>query len=361
MRSLIAASLLTATLPALAAAQGVRDLAVIMAPNTAAYALGAGAGKRTIVQSSLPIVLSLPVNERLTVDLTTAYASSDVMENGQSLSGIRGLTDTQLRGTFTLGDRFVVFTMGLNLPTGQYTIPEGQQLAAGQIGNDFLNFPVSSMGNGLSGTGGVALARTVGSWNLGAGVSMRKSTRFTAYVSEGTDLRFTPADEYRVNLGVDRPVGAGQVQFGVTYAAFGADDAEGTTYSTGDRIIASGAWNFPVRSSTVFLSGWNLFRLEGAQFNGVAPKENVLNLNGGVSFSAGETLIQPNLEMRLWQVDGAKAGNLLNAGLRARFTLGRFMLIPAGGYAIGTTYSPTDSEDREDVTGYRASLTIRWN
>mgnify|MGYP001764816552 CR=1 FL=1 len=359
IRPFLAASLLAAG-ASLAGAQGLSSAAVIVSPTVASYSIGTGATKRTVTQTAVPLVFSMPVGERFSLDVTTAYATSDVTANGSTQSSINGLTDTQVRGSFSLGERNVVFTVGLNLPTGQYTIPEGQQEAAGQIGNDFLNMPISSMGNGLAGTGGVAIARTLGAWNLGAGASFRKSTEFAAFSVSSAELRFTPADEYRVNIGLDRPVGDGQVQFGVSYSAFGEDLADTTTYSTGDRLIASGAWNFPVRSANVFLSGWNLFRMEGEQFGGAAPKENLANLSAGVSFSAREVLIQPTVEMRLWQIDGVKAGNLFNGGVRMRFGVGGFSVIPAVGYAIGNIYSTADGS-ATDVTGYRGALTIRWN
>lgn len=359
-RTFITASLL-ALVPALAPAQGLGDMGVIVAPHSTLYTIKSPAGgKRSVSQTAIPLVLTLPVNERLSVDLTTAYAVTDVLADGNSVSSIKGLTDTQLRGNFSLGDRLVVFTVGLNLPTGQYTIPEISQEAAGQIGNDFLGYPISSMGNGFAGTGGVAFARAIGSWNLGAGASIRKSTEFAAFSVSNAEYRFTPADEYRLNLGLDRPVGDGQVNFGLSYSAFGEDIADTTSYSTGDRLIVSGSYSFPVRNSTVFLSGWNLYRLEGQQLGGDAPNENVLNLAGGVSFTAREVLIQPNLEMRLWQVGGVKAGNLVNAGVRLRFSAGNFSFYPSVGFSMGNLFSLQDGSS-DDVTGLRSSLTIRWN
>jgi len=358
-RTLVLASLLA--LPALAGAQGLGDAAVILAPHSTLYTIKSpGGAERSVAQTAIPLVFVLPVNQRLSVDISTAYAVTDVIADGNSVSSIKGLTDTQVRGSFSFGERMLVLTVGLNLPTGQYTIPEGQQEAAGQIGNDFLNYPISSMGNGFAGTGGVAYARTLGDWNLGLGASMRKSTEFAAFSVAAAEFRFTPADEYRLNLGLDRPVGDGQVQFGLSYSAFGNDFADTTSYSTGDRIIASGSWSFPVRSATAFLSGWNLYRLEGQQLGGAAPNENVANINAGLSFTAREVLIQPNLEMRLWQVGGVRAGNLINTGVRLRFGFGNFSFYPSVGYSIGSLYSLTNSSS-DDVTGIRSSLTIRWN
>ena len=359
-RTLIAASLLTLSLPALGRAQGAGDMAVIVAPHLTSYVLGSGAAKRTVSQMSVPIVLLFPATERLSFDLSTAFATTDVKVGGASSSKISGLTDTQIRGNYILGERMLVFTVGLNLPTGQYTIPEEQAEAAGQIGNDFLNYPISSMGNGLAGTGGIAFAKALGSWNLGAGASFRKSTEFAAFNTPTGEYRFTPADEIKINVGLDRPVGDGQVQLGTSFSAFGDDVADATTYSTGNRLITSGSWSFPVRSTQVFLSAWDLYRMEGQKLGGDAPNENVANINAGVSFTAKEVLIQPNLELRLWQAGGVKAGNMINTGVRLRFQAGAFTLVPQVGFSTGNLYNPANGV-ATSVTGLRGALTIRWN
>ena len=360
MRILIAATVLAVALPTLATAQGMRDAAVIIAPQMTNYTIGTGASKRTISQTAIPIVFVLPFTDRFSMDVTTAYAISDVTSGGASVSKINGLTDTQVRANISVGSDAVIFTVGLNLPTGQYTIPPEQQDAAGQIGNDFLNYPVSSMGNGFAGTGGIAFARPVGSWNVGAGASVRKSTEFAAFEVSSAEYRFTPADEFRLRLSMDRPVGQGQVDFGLSYSAFGEDVADTTSYSTGDRLIATGSWSFPVRSANLFLSGWNLYRMEGQRLGGVSPKENVANISAGLSFTVKQVVVQPNIETRLWQVDGARAGNLVNLGMRLRVDAGKFTLYPSAGYSIGTLYSTVDGTGT-DVTGVRGSLTLRWN
>ena len=360
IRTFAVGALLAVTLPSLAPAQGLGSLSVVVAPHSSSYAIGTGGAKTTVAQTAIPFVLSLPFTERFTMDITTAYAITDVISGGRSTSSIKGLTDTQVRGNYSFADQTVIFTFGLNLPTGQYTIPAGQAAAAGQIGNDFLSYPISSMGNGLAGTGGIAFARAMGAWNLGAGASMRKSTAFAAFGDATSEFRFTPADEYRLNLGLDRPVGDGQLQFGLSFSAFGEDLADTTSYSTGDRLIASGAWSFPVGNTSVALSGWNLFRMAGQQYAGDAPKENIASLNAGVSITARAVLIQPNVEMRLWQIGGVKAGNMFNTGVRLRFNAGNFGLFPSLGYSIGNLYD-TGSGVATDVTGIRGSLTVRWN
>lgn len=357
MRRLLALPLLA--IPGLVHAQGWRESAIIFAPHSTSYTLGSGASERMIAQTALPFVLVIPFTDRFSMDITAAYAVSDVIRGGASVSAIKGLTDTQLRANFSLTDQNLVFTAGVNLPTGQYTIPDAQQEAAGQIGNDFLNFPISSMGNGFGGTGGVAYARTLGTWNLGLGGSFRKSAEFSAFSVNNSDFRFQPADEFRFRVGLDRPVGEGQASFGLSYSAFGEDLADTTTYSTGDRIVATASWSFPVGGADLFLSGWNLYRMSGEQLGEAAPTENVLNLNASLSLDVKDIIVQPTVETRLWQSGGVRAGNMFNLGVRVRFGIGSFSLYPQVGYSFGTIYSTSDPSS-SDVTGLRGSLTIRY-
>lgn len=342
------------------AAQWYENASVLTAPTFTALTFGSGVGARTVSQLALPVVLLLPFGEKFSMDVSTAFASSSVKQGDSTSSEISGLTDTQIRANYRIGSDNVLLTVGINLPTGQYSVPEEQQEAAGQIGNDFLYYPISSMGNGLAMTGGVAFARPAGNWNFGVGASGRKSTEFAAFAVASEDFRFTPADEYRLSLNADRPVGDGALSFGLTYSVFGEDIADTTTYSTGDRLIATMGWNFPVKGADVFLSGWNLYRMEGEILGAEAPAENVINLSGAVSIPMGELIVQPSVETRLWQAGGARAGNLINAGLRIRIPVGSLGLFPQVGYSVGNVYSVSDGSATK-VSGLRASLTLRIN
>jgi hypothetical protein len=344
-----------------AAAQLLQEMAVITTPSFTQLTFGSGDGKRTVSQFALPVVVVLPFGERLSVDVSTAFATSSVTLGDSTTSEIAGLTDTQIRANFRLASDQVLLTAGLNIPTGQYGVPVDEQEAAGQIGNDFLYYPISSMGNGLAATAGVAYARPMGAWNVGVGASARVSTEFAAFEDDtDAEVRFTPADEYRLQLNTDRPVGDGAVSLGLTYSAFGSDLASGTTYSTGDRLIATAGWNFPWKGNDVFLSAWNLYRLEGEILTADAPAENVFNISGAVSIPVREYLVQPSVETRLWQVGGVRAGRLVNLGVRMRIPVGTLGLFPSVGYSIGTVFSTADGSGT-DVSGLRASLTLRVN
>jgi hypothetical protein len=343
------------TLPVVAQAQGFGDASWRLTPQYVGYTFEQGGTKTTVTELAIPLAYLLPITDRFTLDISTAYANSRV-ESGSASSTISGLTDTQLRLNYTFGLDAVVLTAGVNLPTGQYEVSEDKIAAAGQIGNDFLAFPVSSFGNGMAGTGGVAVARSLGEWNLGLGASFRKSAEFGAFQQNNDVLRFQPADEARLRVGLDRAAFGGRVVLGMVYSAFGQDIAGPTTYSTGDRVIGQAAFDVPVGAAQLFVSGWYLHRVEGEQVGGTAPPEGISNISAALGFTVGGLFLEPNVEGRFWTIDGATAGTLMYGGLRTRFNLGPLTVYPSASYGMG---SLEGTGATTDVTGFKGGLTIR--
>ena len=358
MRTRLLSLALLAVTAAPLAAQDPSSTAVILDPQYVSYQLGTGATARTISQLGVPFAVIIPFSDRFNIDISSSYANSQVKVPGQATSTISGLTDAQVRGNLTVGDNAAVFTLGVNLPTGQYKVPDGQQAAAGQIGNDFLIYPVTSMGNGLAATGGIGFAQSLGTWNLGVGASFRYSTAFDAYQVQTSVLRFTPGNEARIRVGLDRPVGDGSFNVSVTYSKFGKDQADSTSFATGDRALAQSALAVPMGSGRdLLLSAWDLYRGVGQQLGASSPWENVGNAGVAIGFQMGDLYVQPNIEERIWNVDGNKAGLLTNAGVRLRFALGGLSVNPSATYSFGSLY--TVGQPATDLTGFKASLLIR--
>ena len=338
-------------------AQALLDRSVRLGPQVVSYRLDTPAVTR-ITQYAVPIAVAFPVGERLSVDLATAWASVRY-ESAGAPSTIDGLTDTQLRATWSFGTDNVVLTAGMNLPTGQSTVDlEREGAAAGQIGNDFLAFPISSMGTGLAGTGGIAVARTAGAWNVGAGASFRRTVAYDAFTASGIGaVRFQPGDEYRLRVGADRPLGAGAVMVGATYFAFGADGDGRTTYSSGDRVLAQGAWSRPVGRATLQVAAWDLYRMAGRTAGDVAaPPENIANLALTTGFRVGGQVVEPNVELRRWTRDGATVGTLGMIGVRGRVGSGRLSVFPSVALATGSL--TPEGAARMGLGGWRGGVTI---
>ena len=184
---------------------------------------------------------------------------------------------------------------------GKSTVDLNEVTAAGRIGSDFLAFPISNLGTGLAVTGGVAVARPIGSWNLGLGGSLRRSTEYQPFNQPGTTLKFTPGDEYRARVGLDHTVGNGRISFGLTYSAFGDDVAGTSVYNTGNRLIAQGVLTNNLMGNDLTVAAYNVFRASGNYANGdPAGRENITNVYVGMGMRLLGTVVEPSLEGRQW-------------------------------------------------------------
>ncbi|MDE3151868.1 MAG: hypothetical protein KGL93_06425 [Gemmatimonadota bacterium] len=364
MRRLLSAALLgaTAALPLSLGAQGVSDASARLAPQVIQFNVMAPIDKK-ITEFAVPLYVLVPVTEALSFDLGTAWADARVEStdnNGATTtSELSGLTDTQIRANYTIGTDFVVLTAGVNLPTGKSTALPDQQEAATRIASDFLVFPITGFGTGAGGTGGIAMARPLGDWNVGLGLAMRHSVAYDPFQqADGSRLHFQPGNEYRARVGVDRPYGIGRISLGVTYSKFGRDQADQSVYNTGDRYITQASITNSVGNADIELAGWDMFRASG-QLADQTPtgRENIANAGIAVGFhTAPGIVIQPNVEGRVWTQDGLPASYLTTGGLRLNVDLGGYAITPFAGYTIGTVAS---SGGNASLTGFSASLAIR--
>lgn len=357
-----------ASIPALAPAQEAGVVATRAATEMVSYTLKANGAEKTISQIVTPIAVVIPIGGRFSFDIATAWARSRVELKGDSAapSTVTGLTDTQLRGSYVFGQDAVIITAGLNLPTGQSTANAEQFLAAQNISNDFLLFPIGTMGAGFGATGGIALARPVGAWNVGIGGSYRHSSDFAPFeYNDGQKAHYQPGSELRTRIGIDRSFGASSAMLGATYSSFGDDKSAGATFNTGNRLVFQGAYSTLVHNTSYALSAWNLTRTRGTRADGRdAPTENITNIALGANFSLHSIALEPTIETRHLaraavaagaggSSEPAGSGQMETAGLRARWKLGAFQVAPAAAYSVGTL-------ERADLTGWHGTLAIRF-
>jgi hypothetical protein len=347
------------------AAQSSGEITARLAPQFHSYSIDAPSNT-TIREFSIPLFVVVPVTRELTVDVGTAYARSHVEQTTfgkTTTSDIAGLTDTQLRANYVLGNDFIVLTAGLNLPTGQSRVTIDQVLAAGLIGSDFLAFPISSMGTGFGETGGIAVARPVADWNVGAGFSMRRTEHYDPFdLGGGTSLRYQPGNEYRARVGADRAVGTGRVTLGFTYSTFGNDELAGSIYNTGNRYITQFAFSDDVGPGKIGIGAWNLLRTAGTLADSAfLGHENISNAALSYGIIVGETLVEPNVEARAWVQQGAATSLLTTLGVRSQLNVGGLAVLPGIGYSLGRVAAQdlSGSNTTATLTGWHATLAIR--
>lgn len=340
-----------------AGAQSFWDSSLRLAPQYTSYTVKAPFDEK-ITETSVPIFLLVPVTPQLAIDLGTAFATVNY-ENASTgtKSDMSGLTDTQLRANYTFGQDFVVLTAGVNLPTGSATIESTELAAATRIGSDFLTFPVSGFGSGLGFTGGVAVARPMGSWSVGFGASVRQSTEYDAFRNDaGVTQKYQPGPEYRARVGMDHPFGTGRVSFGFTFSKFGDDKQNTATFNSGDRYVGQFTLNNSLSESVDYsFVLWNLYRTSGTLINDTpSPSGNITNGLLALGFRApNDVRIEPSLETRLWTQQGSETSYLGTLGVRFFVNRGGWAVVPGFGFSVGSMESAS-------LTGYRATLGLRF-
>lgn len=373
-RLMLASVAMCTAASSLARAQSLFDVEARLAPQYLSYQVHEPADE-TISELAIPLFVSVPVGSHLSFDVGTAYANARVT-SGAARSEIAGLTDTQLRASYTFGGDFVVLTAGVNLPTGESSVALGQLLAAGRIGNDFLSFPVSEMGTGLAATGGVAVARPLGDWSVGAGLAVRRSRAYEPFDVPGLSFRYQPGNELRARLGVDRPVAAGRLALGVTYAAFGREDAGGSAYNTGDRVIAQGTLTGLLGTHDFTIAAYNVFRGPGEYASGErAGRENVASVFLSLGLHTLGTVLEPSLELRHWRqhvfdspsqgaaaVERTQSSRLATVSMRATAHVPGFDLFPSAGYTLLGRLAALDDDGlpvSARLTGFHVGLVVQ--
>jgi hypothetical protein len=356
MRRLSVFALLTIATSASAQSVGAR-----LAPQFVSYSLAAPSNV-DITEMAIPIFAVIGGVRGITLDIGTAFAMANVKSTatGQTReSKISGLTDTQIRATMNLGSDLVLITAGLNLPTGRTTADTSEQEAAALIGNDFLVFPISSMGSGFGGTGGVAFARPIGQWNLGAGLSVRSSMPFDPYeTAAGQKLRYTPGTEMRGQLGLDHPYGTGRASLGFTYSKFSDDKFQTSIYNTGDRLLAQAYVSNSLWNGDYSLSAWNLFRAKGTLADGTPTgTESISDISAAYGMTIGSARLEPGVSVRTWLQQDLPTSLQSTVGLRYEQVFGRMTMSPSVGFTFGSIAA--NATETASLTGYRAQLTFR--
>jgi hypothetical protein len=189
-------------------------------------------------QWSIPLSIAVPIGSRIKIDLTGAYASSEIQlaevdpvvgSDGYSLSG---LTDLRLRATGRLVGDNVLITAGVNLPTGKTEFDAEELGALRVVSAPALSFQVPVLGVGSGGMLGVVLAREFGAWAWAFGTSYEMRREYTPIaVAAGIPVDLTPGDAVRLSLGTSRLFGQHSMTFGLSSDFFSKETLETTTGS----------------------------------------------------------------------------------------------------------------------------------
>lgn len=190
------------------------------------YTFGDGLGVERATLYLLPMAYRHPFGDRLSLDLYGAYARGEVALGGQGADTtytLSGVVDTKIRANWTAAP-WAVFSLALNLPTGNSGHSTEEAVVASILANDLLGFREANWGVGFGLTSGVATAYRVGEWGVGVGASYRLADEFEP--RSDTSLSYSPGDEVRLRLALDRIVAGNKLTAGVSFQRFSTDQLD---------------------------------------------------------------------------------------------------------------------------------------
>ncbi|WP_373061127.1 hypothetical protein [Gemmatimonas sp.] len=178
-----------------------------------------GAGRdsiqlRSISQISVPISLAVPLGSMWTVDLQSVYSTVrlgfDPSTGARRNLTLSGVSDVRVRATGRLLNDGLVFTAGINAPTGQTELQANDLTVIRASAAPALGLSAPPVGGGPAGTVGLVAARKLGAWAVAVGGSfeMRGTYQPVAALTAGAPSGdYQPGNVMRGSIGFDRLVG----------------------------------------------------------------------------------------------------------------------------------------------------------
>jgi hypothetical protein len=321
----------------------------------------------------IPMAYTVPMGERVGLDFFGAYAFGAVEKAGVNYE-LTGFVDTRVRATLKMSD-WAVLTASVTAPTGHATHNDEEAVVASVLSTDMLGFREANWGTGAAVTTGFAAATQAGDWGIGFGASYSLSNGFEP--TEGVSQTYTPGDEIRVRVGLDRNFGeGGKFTAGFTFQNYAEDEyAEKNLFQAGNRLRGDMSLAFRSGRSTWALYAVNVYRDQGDAFLDLVDAQGavvgdttvtvgwqnllVAGLNGSVPM--GTTFrIRPSLDFRYQareQTDGE--GFLAGGGFDIPLRLfGGMDFFPRVRGSFGQMTAP----DGESYTfwGVEGGVTLRW-
>jgi len=163
-------------------------------------------------QFTVPVTAVVPVTSDWALDAYVAYAHGSVTVDrggsaGQEQLTLSGVNDAKVRLVGKLHGDNLLLTLGASLPSGTTALGPEALEALSVLAAPALRFRTPTLGNGASGTGGLVVAGTKGSWSLAMAGSFEKRGDYAPAEALTSGLgrpALRAGDAIHVSLGADR-------------------------------------------------------------------------------------------------------------------------------------------------------------
>lgn len=204
------------------------------------------AGDDRMSSFTIPMTFMFPATEKLLIYGMTTPAFNR-LNTGEAYA-LDGMSDVKVGGHYLALNDKVLFTFGLNLPTGKNTLSTEEYAVANIMVMPALQFRMPSLGQGFDAQFGLSTAGEVGPMILGGGVSYFIKNGFEPFSDyEG---EYNPGEELTLTLGL----GLGRTNIDLLYTIYSKDIWEGEeVFRSGNRFIAQLLTHFQFKSMEMTL------------------------------------------------------------------------------------------------------------
>jgi hypothetical protein len=310
---------------------------------------------------TVPFGAEMAAGPNVLFSVSGSYARAVLSRPDGSEASLDGLTDSEISARVATPDGAASVTAIVQLPTGSSRLSGDGLFAAGAIAADLLPFRITNWGTGGGAGLSAAVARPLGSFVVGASVGYVVARSFEPL--DAQDFRYRPGNQFQVQAAIDRTIGrSAKAAVKVGWNRYGTDKGDGQNlFQTGDRLRVVGSLDFAIgQSKAIAYAGW-LSRGEG-EFAGATDLLPAQRLGyGGFGFrkSIGSAVLQPSLDVRVLDTDGAdRHGYTAGLGAALELPLSGTIVAPSVRGRLGRIQAQDGAEST--YNGIEMGLAVRF-
>lgn len=317
--------------------------------------------KTTVRQFATRALATVDVHRN--VDLVVYGSGGFSQDRRDVVSEISGLADTKLKAYGYAWDDQLVFSLGVNIPTGVTALDDGQVKAVQAISPTVLGFRMRNYGNGTDLDLAVSLGKDLGhGWTVGGGLSYLLKGEYDL----DTRTVYGPGNEFAATAGADWRRGRLLLSLDTLYRNFGEDTlGDAGSFADGDQIETTvrALWRDKSWGADVFLR--HIYKQE-SEYVWTGPPSDTRVDNGNnlwltispyyqfhEAFSARLLLDYVTVDQALQQPLGAWSVGY-GAGIDVRLTRRAILDLQA------TKLTGRSDDDTIKMSGFDVLMTIRW-
>ena len=268
------------------------------------WSLDTDSTSATLSQVYVPVSGFVPIQDNFEMQFYVG-TESNTLDFSSASNSVSGMTDVRLQANHSFMDDQLLFSGGLNLPTGKRELdPLTEQPIIEALSRDFLDFPVRRFGEGFGFNVLASAAKLFGDVRAGASVGFRMVGEYTPY--EGTG-KYNPGDQFTVDVRAEIPTEQVTYLFGAGVVTYTKDQVEGVDiFQQGRQLNFYGSANYDadnygfggsvsylVRGNNKFYVASNIVLREQQLFG------NELAVRGHADFKVGEKWdLRPHAHLR---------------------------------------------------------------